>query len=408
MVDYDTLIQFETENSSLDFKAIQYKKELFEEFIKDIISMANADTETFRHIIIGVKLEPNGERKLLGIKDPFIDSSTYQQLINDNVEPSIELEYFPYKFESNTFGIFRIFDCNNKPYVMKKDYGNSLKKGDCYIRKGTHKTRMLRRDFDRIYEQKGQTEISENDIEICFFDTDSNEINLHPIKNIELASKRAKQEILKILEDRKEIPDEPQNPVYPIGSLGQLSLAFDSFRKLNDLHSLGKSSYTNKTTTELEECLKTIEKDYLEADFFELWEYYSDKINFNILNSGKKYIEDASIFIEIPKIDGLLIADHYYKRPVYPLEKFDYMSVIRNVSPLSPIRYPNVEEKKAIIEVSENIGNLKHHIKSVAFTEPIRIIIREDLKDQTIEIKAKIFGKELPEPISKILRINVI
>jgi len=94
MVDYETLIQFENENSRLDFKAKQYKKDSFEDIIKDIISLANADFEGPRYIVIGVKLETNGNRTLFGVNETVIDAATYQQLITANVEPTINFDYF--------------------------------------------------------------------------------------------------------------------------------------------------------------------------------------------------------------------------------------------------------------------------------------------------------------------------
>ncbi len=36
---FDDMINFENENTALDFKAIQYEKEQYESFLKDVISM---------------------------------------------------------------------------------------------------------------------------------------------------------------------------------------------------------------------------------------------------------------------------------------------------------------------------------------------------------------------------------
>ena len=63
MINFDDLIKYENENTCLDFKAIQYEKSQYEELIKDIMSMANADVENDRYIIIGVKHKPSGDRK---------------------------------------------------------------------------------------------------------------------------------------------------------------------------------------------------------------------------------------------------------------------------------------------------------------------------------------------------------
>ena len=49
------LILYENENTRLDFKRDEYKKEDYSSFLKDVISMANAFSTQDRFIIIGLK-----------------------------------------------------------------------------------------------------------------------------------------------------------------------------------------------------------------------------------------------------------------------------------------------------------------------------------------------------------------
>jgi len=65
MANLDDLIKYENEHSGLDFKAIQYTREKYEDFIKDIMSMANSDMGEEGYIIIGVKLRNSTERDFL-------------------------------------------------------------------------------------------------------------------------------------------------------------------------------------------------------------------------------------------------------------------------------------------------------------------------------------------------------
>lgn len=151
MDDLDDKIRYENENSGLDFKEIQYKKETHEDLIKDIMCMANADIDGDRYIIIGVDYKSSNDRDFVGIKkEEFIDSATYQQLIKDNIEPEINIDYFAYDLDGVCLGIFKLVQCSNKPYMMKKDFGKKLNKGDCWIRKGSSQFRMIREDFDKI------------------------------------------------------------------------------------------------------------------------------------------------------------------------------------------------------------------------------------------------------------------
>jgi len=400
MVDYETLIQFENENSRLDFKAKQYKKDSFEDIIKDIISLANADFEGPRYIVIGVKLETNGNRTLFGVNETVIDAATYQQLITANVEPTINFDYFPYQYEDKIFGIFLLSDCDDKPYLMKKDYGN-LKRGDCWIRKGSHNAKMERRDLDKIYEKKHKTTtVSENDIEIIFSNQNMSEIYTNPKKGIVLPSERATKEILNILESRKKETELQENNQFP----WVLGSALNNLAKYQHLGVFGSDSYENKTTRELKECLNNVKKDYFEADRYELIEFYSFELNFYIRNNGNQYIEDATFFIEIPKIEGLYVAEKPLQRPRYPLDPL-YSEL---VSPSFLFHYPKVENTDRTTIVSQHIGDIKHHIPSLAFRESLKVAFIPSFENQVIEIKAKIYGKDLPVPIIRILKINVI
>lgn len=122
--------------NAIDFKLTQYFKPNYHDLIKDVMAMANANVDGDKLIILGVKLHPSGERDFHGIeKYDFIDAATYQQIIRENVEPEIHIEYLPIEFDGKLVGIIQIHDCSDSPYMMRKDY-TPLQRGDSYIRKG--------------------------------------------------------------------------------------------------------------------------------------------------------------------------------------------------------------------------------------------------------------------------------
>lgn len=141
MKELEDTIRFENENTNLDFKAIQYKKEKYDSFLKDIIAMANAKSSEDRFIIVGVNLKANGDRDIIGIGEDFVDEAIYQQIITENIEPELDFNYYPYEIDGIKLGVFRIYNCFNPPYMLKKDFGK-LNKGDSFIRKGSHQTRL--------------------------------------------------------------------------------------------------------------------------------------------------------------------------------------------------------------------------------------------------------------------------
>lgn len=150
MSELESIIKYDREGTKLDFKREQYRKEKYKDLIKDIMAMANATREGKRYIITGVKDLPSGDKEYFPIpKEDFVDQATYQQVLRENVEPSIDFSYYPVEVDGNWVGVCEIDNCNNPPYMMKKDF-NGLSKGDCFVRKGSQQEKMTRRDLDEI------------------------------------------------------------------------------------------------------------------------------------------------------------------------------------------------------------------------------------------------------------------
>jgi len=407
MINFDDLIKYENENTCLDFKAIQYEKSQYEELIKDIMSMANADVENDRYIIIGVKHKPSGDRKMLNIKKgEFIDSAIYQQIIRENIEPDIKLEYFPYEHEGNLLGIFKISNCFNQPYMMKKDFGK-LKKGDSFIRKGTHVSRMMRRDHDAIFEKKLKKDKFDGKIHLSFSGYgSSHEIELMVTSDIKLPSQRAAEKIIKIIKERKQVVKMKTQEAAFTG----ISAIFESQQRFaKSLRSITANPfspipYEQRTLEELQNNLKEVDQTYRDDDSYTLFELSSHKINISILNEGHTYIEDASIQLQIKKIEGLLVAEKVYVEP-----KNDINSLVNaHVPSYESINYPEVNYTESSIVIYQTIGDVKHRLPINAFKVPIRIVFLDQLAGKVVEIKCKLFGKNLIEPLNKILRIKLI
>ncbi|MEG1131304.1 MAG: ATP-binding protein [Romboutsia sp.] len=147
----EELIKFESESKYIDFKAKQYSKNQNEELLKDMMSMVNSDVDGEKYIIIGVKSIPGKENIVLGIDENIKDDSEYQQLISNNIEPTINFSYLSDEIEGKRVAYFYIDSSNiDKPYMIKKD-NNKLKQGDAFKRIGSSQRKLIRRDYDEIY-----------------------------------------------------------------------------------------------------------------------------------------------------------------------------------------------------------------------------------------------------------------
>lgn len=383
-------ILYENENSGLDFKAIQYKKNKFSDLLIDVIAMANADISGERFIIIGVNHHTSGERDILGINEKFIDSATYQQLINENIEPELKIEYSPLKIKNCKVGIFKILDCHEQPYMMKKDY-NTVRKGDSFIRKGTHQTRITRNDLDRIFSKKLTKNNFDGKIDLFFKDTNSNLKVISAIDELQYPSDIAAEKIQKLIR-QKEKDSRSENDL--------TGLRIKSFPSV-----LGYTSYEERDLETLKKNLKDIKETYREEDLHYLFEQKGEKINIIILNNGDKYLEDASIQIKIKKDEGFAIADRIYEKPIQR-NILDPASAFIEPS-FDSINYPSLNEDKNYYMFFENLKNLRHLIPTDVFDVPIRIVAGQQLIGKDILFDCKLFGKNLIKPIEFNLNLKI-
>lgn len=169
------IIEYEEESTRVDFKLEQYPIEKSaakkSDFLKDISAMANFPSDDDKYIVIGLK-KKNG--KILQQKnvESFYDQAIYQKYLNDNIEPEIQFEYIPATHNGQNVGYFRIFGNKNRPYLFKKEVKSPdgtktlFREGDGYMRTGSSTRRMVRSDFERIYESRYRHPDRKGDISI--------------------------------------------------------------------------------------------------------------------------------------------------------------------------------------------------------------------------------------------------
>jgi|SRR6218665_3099031 len=388
MRELSDIIEFENENTSLDFKSIQYKKEQFENFLKDVISLANGISREEKYIIIGVKFKPNGDREILGIQDEFIDEATYQQIVNNNIEPEIIFQYFSFEFENKILGIFHLKDISNPPYMMKKDFGK-LKQGDSFIRKGSHQTKLTRSDLDKITFNKINLNSFEGKVRFSF-----DEFEMLTEKNIDqaeiiLPSTKAEKRIKRIIELKEyEELNKPSSSTY----------------RFPRITSFGSLSYEERDLATLRQNLENIKETYKNDDLYYYFEENAHKINFYIWNNNNEYIEDASIEITL-KTDNILVSQTIYPKP----PKHDIIPIISlNDGPSwEKINYPEITKTADVIKIFQSIGNIKHQIPQSSLKVPFRLVLSKPCKGNMIALNIKLYGKNLPQPITETLILKI-
>jgi|AntRauTorcE11897_2_1112592.scaffolds.fasta_scaffold03719_6 uncharacterized protein YccT (UPF0319 family) len=406
MSDFDDLIAYENEHTYLDFKAIQYTKEKHEDLLKDLIAIANAAGNQDRHIILGVNYKNNGERDIVGIKDEdFIDSAQYQQLAYENIEPKINFDYFAYNFKGDTIGILKISDCNDKPYMMKKDY-NGLNKGNAFIRRGDSQDRLTRSDLDKISEARKQKNELSDKILIGFDGKDfSQTLKIPYLASFKLPSQKARDKIESILEEKKEKLRKKEEKLHSSNlSATQKSLLelqnhnlLEKSALYNASNIIGRTPLEDRPIKELKEDLKKVEETYKADNDHEIFEIRSEKINFTILNKGESYLEDTLVKVFFPNKNNFIVAEKIFQKP----SKANLLIGLGT-------GYPDVKKYEDKTVVSSQIGNLKHHLPQTIFAEPLRVVANKELLDSSINIEVKIFAKNLENALEFKFKIEIV
>lgn len=390
------LILYENENTRLDFKRDEYKKDDYVSLLKDVMSMANAFSTQERFIVIGLKPKSIEDRGIKGIDGELTDAATLQQLVYENIEPEISIDYFPFFLENTKLGIIKMENCTNPPYLMKKDYGNGNKKlfkGEGFIRKGTHQTRLVRNDFDKYVQNKVDEKYFNDNIELTFIaDQLKNQIKLISIDDIKIPSQIQKIKIQSILDKKREEKERYK-------SMGMGNVNFDSISNSMDYMNAaltgGGVPYRSRSIETLEKNLENVEKTYYKHDLYEIFEKNSTKCNISIFNSGHKYIEEASLIVKIPKLDGLIVADQIYKEP-------DDFSIHTN-----SFRYPEVTNDENFYIIRVVVGDIKHQLNQELFEVPLRVFASQKVTQKSFKISCELYAKNIKTLIKKDIEIEV-
>ena len=412
-MDLIDLIHYENEKTGLDFKAVIYKADKFDDLLKDIMAMANAALEEDRYIVVGIKHHPSSERVILGVEE-FMDDATYYQLVHSNIEPDIHFEYFHVEVADKKVGVFRIFNCDNQPYLMKKDTKN-LRRGDGFIRKGTSQMRLMRSDLDKIFAQRQSADEFTGKIDTVFESDGKPCTTLQPWAELVPPSEEAAIRIRAIIADKEAIEAaraariSAQQSNYP----GLSKSILDSFAFSSNLAKglqLGPGmslKYEDRDVSTLKANLAKVRETYEERDLHYLYEQKAHKINILITNTADRYIEDCSVEIRIKRSFDFVVATTVYEK--YQGSSGGYLSMpIARPASYARLHYPKVKADAEWYTVSGHPGDLKHQLSTAALGVPIRVLLPPDSAGTKLELVLTIFGKNLPKPYVKTLLIDIV
>jgi hypothetical protein len=368
----------------VQFRNAAYGAEGIHRFLRDVIAIANVEVEGSRYIIVGVEHDGSTARKVHGVDEKdFSGKPPYQQLVAEFIEPPFRIEYQPLLLDGKRVGIFEIHDCQDRPYMMRADHSEYLRRGDAYVRVQNAPVKMGLRQLQDLFEQKFHDSSAEGVVEIGFTgDIIYKDLRV-PTTDLSRMPSAIESGKLTELIDIKEQSIE----------LGSSGLA-----RLTHARLYGSDSpYEDRTPTSLLRAKSAAGETYEEDDRYFLFDTNAQKIQLVVLNQGEDPIVNATLSLIFPQHEAFYVANRLPK--IFRDGKF----VDR--SPVELTDYPSVIIKDNAIHVSSSLGNIPSGAPMPAFERSLRICVGNELRGRKFGIQYALRGKNLRQPTTGKLRL---
>lgn len=369
------IVRSATPSTHVQFRKCTYGKNGVHSFLHDVLAMANASVEGPRYIIIGMESDASGKKKAHTIdRDDFSGKPAYQALANDHIEPPIRIRYQPVTVDGKQVGVFEIGDCQDRPYMMRIDYSETLRRGDAYMRVNDAAIKMGRRQLQALFEKKFQDSVSSADIEVGF-----------PGKIIHKDHKVATCSLADL---PSTIAGAKLNEMIEAKTRAHASGNSTMVARLTHARLFGSDSlYEHQSTEQVREEMQQIEQRYVDHDNHFLFEEHASKVQLVVINQGEEEISDASLSLVMPNHNAFHVA------PYLPKVPRDDRFVER--TPNEQADYPSVSLRDDSVHVSIKLGDIPPGEPVEVFAEPLRICVGSELRGRRIGIRYSLFAKNL-------------
>lgn len=356
------------------------------DFLRDVMAMANASVEGPRYIVVGACFDGKGRRTLQSIdREDFSGKPSYQALANEYIEPPIRLRYQPVQVDGKRLGVFEIGDCQDRPYMMRADFSERLRRGDAYARVKTSVVKLGRRQLQSLFEKKFRDSVSTSDIEIGFpGEIIHKECTVNSCDLSNLPSALASNKLQQMMDIRQKSRR--------TGSTTVLA-------RLTHARLFGSDDpYTERTPEQLMEEMQQLRLKYRHQDENYLFGEKHEQLQLVVYNQGDEPIVDASLAIVLPNHNAFYVADR--------LPKLLRNGKFVERTPEETSRYPAVTLSDDAVHVAANIGDIPVGEPVTVFTTPVRLCVGNDLAGRKFGMQYTLFGQNLRAPAKGKLRLR--
>ena len=375
-----------TPESGIQFRAQAYGDEGLRAFLRDVLALANASVEGNRYIVVGVDFDDKGRKRTHAVDaDDFSGKPSYQSLANEFIEPPVRIRYKPVSFDGTRIGVFEIGDCQDRPYMMRADFSEKLRRGDAYMRVKNAPVKMGRRQLMELFERKFRDSVSAGDIEVGFpGEIIHKELALPTCDLSSMPSALASAKLEEMLNIR---------------NISTNSGSTTMVARLTHARLYGtEDPYVDRSLEDILLELNEIRSRYRHQDDHFLFDERSQELQLVVYNQGEEPILDASLSIALPNHNAFYVADRLPKRPV------NDRYVDRTPDEIAS--YPAVTLKDDSVHVTAKIGDIPAGEPIEIFTSPLLMCIGADLKGRRFGIRYALHGQNLRAPAKGQLKLT--
>lgn len=374
-----------TPGSGVQFCEDAYGSNGIQRFLRDVLAMANAAIEGNRYIVTGIGFNKQKQKQIHSIdREDFSGKPSYQSLVNDFIEPPVRVRYQPVNVDGKRVGVYEISECRDRPYMMRADYSEKLRRGDAYIRVGDAPVKMGRRQLQEMFELKFRDSVSAENIEIGFpGDIIHKDLHVPVVDLSQLPSAMVGAKLRQLLDIREKYTNSGSTTV---------------MARLTHARLFGSDSpYEDRDAQELITEMAEIREKHKNDDDHFLFETNTTKLQLVVYNQGQDPIQNASLSLVMPNHNSFYVAGRLPKLPR------DERWVDRG--PAEHSDYPTVNLKDDSVHVSNTLGDISTDAPVQVFEAPLRICVGQELKGRKLGIRYSLFGSNLRRPAKGKLRL---
>ena len=375
----------ETPSTSIQFRRSAYGEAGIRDFLRDVLAMANAPVDGARYIIVGSAFDSSGTRRFEGVSDDdFSGKINYEALANSYIEPPIRIRYQPVIVNGKKLGAYEISDCQDRPYMMRIDHSETLRRGDAYVRANDKAIKMGRRQLQSLFEQKFREAVSSDSIEVGFPGEIIHKDRTVAVRDLnELPSAIAVSKLEEMLKIKSSVDARGSTTV---------------LARLTHARLFGPDDpYEHRSREDILEEMRQVESRYVAQDSHYLYELSADHLQLVVYNQGEETIRDASVSIAIPNQEGFYVATEL--PPV--LRKGEYAAR----TPAEQSTYPSVKLTDAAIQITGKVGDIEPGDQLEVFETPLRICAARKLAGRRFALQYALHAQNLRLPAKGRLRL---